>query len=502
VEPTLKIDATAVLEPTPNIDATVEAKLAQERAVDATVEARLEEEKASKPTVQAQPANAPVATATLPPKPTPTPRPLPTATPTPIDTSNWYQSCEEESRHTRYMEDALNISWEFDRTPAAAGISNMFLRVSPSEHRNLTRGFGFLSLKQHEIDDLTHLSYQRQLANPSAYQLAVGVELVTEYFGGMTCISPMFSNLMYPEATIEERRLTAPEGINMDNSRYAEIVIPEPTLEALIFAFAEYKGRQVSTNGNAGIDYSIWRIYPEDTIEKYFPKLRLFLFGDGVDQGDWEAEAHILEILSVIKPELDPRFARDIDEVTLPVFNTFCETWMVPPYTPNMHCNMTSNAGYFSEGPTRHFADSRGLIWKQYRVATKPHRSGRYQIGDVTSSPCCSFHFHEFSHSVGLNHNYCAYSSVGRWENKPYMTKPFSEDDLAGMAVHLDSRTKHGMTIEEAADALGITRDERYDELVEKPWLACGEQHPTWEQFADLIYQDHISSDRVETNNR
>ena len=82
------------------------------------------------------------------------------------------------------------------------------------------------------------------------------------------------------------------------------------------------------------------------------------------------------------------------------------------------------------------------------------------------------------------------------------MTKPFSEDDLAGMAVHLDRRTTHGMTLEEAADALGIERNERYYELIEKPWLACGEQHPTWEQFADLIYQDHISSEWVETNNR
>jgi hypothetical protein len=42
----------ATAEPTPNIDATVEAKLAQERAIEATVEARLKEEKASQPTAQ------------------------------------------------------------------------------------------------------------------------------------------------------------------------------------------------------------------------------------------------------------------------------------------------------------------------------------------------------------------------------------------------------------------------------------------------------------------
>ena len=48
-EPTPSIDATAVVEPTLDIDATVEARLAHERAVDATVEARLKDEGAHHP---------------------------------------------------------------------------------------------------------------------------------------------------------------------------------------------------------------------------------------------------------------------------------------------------------------------------------------------------------------------------------------------------------------------------------------------------------------------
>ena len=44
-------------EPTPNIDATVEARVAQERAVDATVEARLKEERASQATSIPSPTN-------------------------------------------------------------------------------------------------------------------------------------------------------------------------------------------------------------------------------------------------------------------------------------------------------------------------------------------------------------------------------------------------------------------------------------------------------------
>ena len=90
--------ARAPVKPTSDINKTVEARLAHERAVGATVEASLAEEKAS----DAKPANTPASqasdapnpepmdTATLVPTaisvPMPTPRPLPTATPTPAPT--------------------------------------------------------------------------------------------------------------------------------------------------------------------------------------------------------------------------------------------------------------------------------------------------------------------------------------------------------------------------------------------------------------------------------
>jgi len=72
----------APAEPTPNIDATVEARIAQEREVDATVEARAKELVAGQPTATPYPTYTPVPTATPPPKPTNTPTLVPTATPT------------------------------------------------------------------------------------------------------------------------------------------------------------------------------------------------------------------------------------------------------------------------------------------------------------------------------------------------------------------------------------------------------------------------------------
>jgi len=81
--------APAPVEPTPNIDATVEAKLAQERAVDATVEARAKEIVASQPTSIPSPTNtqAPIPTNTSIPQPTKTPKPVPTVTPTVVPTA-------------------------------------------------------------------------------------------------------------------------------------------------------------------------------------------------------------------------------------------------------------------------------------------------------------------------------------------------------------------------------------------------------------------------------
>ena len=81
-EPTPNAKTAATLEPTPNIDETVEARLAHEQAVDATVEARLKEERASQATSIPSPTNTQAPIPTYTPNPTYTPYPTPTNTPT------------------------------------------------------------------------------------------------------------------------------------------------------------------------------------------------------------------------------------------------------------------------------------------------------------------------------------------------------------------------------------------------------------------------------------
>jgi len=85
--------------PTPNIEATVEVRVAHERAIDATVEARVAQERVAQETaidaaVEARigqilakvPTETPVPTATPPPTPVPTATPVPTPTPMPTPT--------------------------------------------------------------------------------------------------------------------------------------------------------------------------------------------------------------------------------------------------------------------------------------------------------------------------------------------------------------------------------------------------------------------------------
>jgi len=75
VEPTPNIDATAVVEPTLDIHATVEARLAHEQAVDATVEARLAVERPKNTTVTVDPAPRTNDPSAITPEPTVDPAP-------------------------------------------------------------------------------------------------------------------------------------------------------------------------------------------------------------------------------------------------------------------------------------------------------------------------------------------------------------------------------------------------------------------------------------------
>jgi len=326
----------------------------------------------------------------------------------------------------------------------------------------------------------------------------------------------MFAGLIPPKLSEAEKLLTAPDGIVVDQSRYSDQMVPEPTLEALVYAFAEYRGPHGM--GDEEPDYSAWQIWDDKQIRDYEPELRHFLFGETQDLGDWEAAAQMLEILAIIHPDLDPRFATTVEEVNFPQFHPVCERWILAGdwmafgnSNSNHPCQRNGNGAYFSDEATRAqngysgYQQSRGHLYHNTFVIdaedlSRPDARDEWTVGANVNNPCCTINFHELGHAVGLEHTYCAYSALSRWEDRPYMTAPWSADDLAGMAIHLDPRTTHGMDIRQAAAALGIRQDARFDEMVANPWRACGRQDPAWTAFADRIYADHISSTNLGTD--
>ena len=432
---------------------------------------------------------------------------------------SWNGTCTDIGVGTTYGRTDTTLTWEFDNDPDLTGLE---VRTRPSEAStgNLSSGrsggFGLVNWQRHVVPVDDGLVYEFALPRGPGNPVQLDVDLVVEHTNRTTCEAPMFVGLVPPELSETEQLLTVPEGIVVDQSRYADLIAPEPTLEALVYAFAEYRGPHGM--GDEEPEYSAWKVWDGKEIRDYEAELRHFLFGDTQDLGDWEAAAHMLEILAIIHPDLDPRFATTVEEVNFPQFHPICERWILvgdwmAAGNPNSNhpCQRNGNGAYFSDESTRAqngyigYQRSRGHLYHNAFVIdaedlARPDARDEWAVGTVVNNPCCSINFHEVGHAVGLEHTYCAYSALSRWEDRPYMTAPWSADDLAGMAIHLDPRTTHGMDIHQAAAALGIERDTRFDEMVVNPWRACGRQDSGWNDFADRIYEDHVLSTNVGTN--
>ncbi len=472
------------------------------------------------PTTTASPTTTAAPTTTAP----TTTAPTTTGPPGPVVVSGqklaWTGPCADAGLDGTYGRTDTTLTWTFATQPT---LGSMEVRTRPAESSTgdlgsaLTGGFGLVNWRRHAIPVHEARSYEVVLPRPIGNRIALDVDLVVDQPDGPTCVMPLFTKLVHAEADEDERRLSVPAGIVLDRSRYADLTLPEPTVEALVHAFAEYRGP--NGMGDDEPDYEAWRVWDGKVIRDYDAELRHFLFGDALDLGDWEAAALMLEVLAALHPDLDPRFATTIDEVNLPQFHPLCERWILDgdwmgdadPRSDQQPCQRSRNGAYFSEASTQEWYGypdwrrSRGFLYHNSWVVdaddlTREDAWPDWPLGGTVNNPCCSINFHEASHAMGLEHNYCAYSAVSRWDGLPYMTAPWSADDLAGMAIHLDPRTTHGMDIRQAADALGIPRDARFDELVANPWRACGRQDPAWTAFADLIFARHVSSANLGTN--
>jgi hypothetical protein len=442
-------------------------------------------------------------------------------------------ACSEEGVEVNFKADGLILEWEFNRVP---DLSSLFLRTRPADrfgenpewdsHRNYsTNGFGFLWYRQVEVPVLSGVSYIAHLPYLEGLNPIVDIDLVTVNSSGLECESRLYTGFPYQDSESIQTQLKIPNGVTLNTDRYKDLVVPAPTVEALIYAFAGYNGRHITHEDEP--EYLKWSLADGGFggILDYSPVFRTAHFGETQKLGDWQASARIIEVLNTISPKLEPRFATTMNEVTFPQFHPVCEPWIIKGVNPianqtklQIPCQRDGNGAYFASGPAepdqRDYYEvppdlkSRGFIYyntffvNEQDLSRPELKHFRPILGDEIANPCCSSNFHEIGHAFGLSHNLCGYSSMSFWRKKSesYVTRPWNEDDLAGIAVHLDPRTKHGMTFEEAADALGIPKDKKFNELSAKPWRACGNQDSGWDEFADRLYVDWTASPEVRTN--
>ena len=439
-------------------------------------------------------------------------------------------ACNEEPIDVNFKADGVILEWEFNRVP---DLSSLFLRTRPADrfgenpemdaHRNYsTNGFGLLWYRQVEVPVLSSVSYTARLPYLEGLNPIVDIDLVTVNSSGLECESRLYTGFPYQ---VTQPQIKIPDGVTLNLDRYKDLVVPAPTVEALIYAFAGYNGRHITHKEEP--EYLKWSLSDGGfgEILDYSPVFRTAHFGETQKLGDWQASARIIEVLNTISPRLEPRFATTMDEVTFPQFHPICEPWIIKGVKPwgnqtklQAPCQRDSNGAYFASGPadprmTEYYNvppdfESRGFVYyntffiNEQDLSRPEIKHFQPTLGDEIANPCCSSNFHEIGHAFGLSHNLCGYSSLSFWrkQDESYVTRPFNEDDLAGMAVHLDPRTKHGMTIEEAADALGIPKDKKFHELSAKPWRACGNQDSGWDEFAERLYADWTASPEVRTN--
>ena len=422
------------------------------------------------------PAPAPTTTAPAPAPTTAAPAPTTTAPTTtapaaPATTVSWESVTGWDCASTktfpvsrRYQDSLLEL--EFGISPTAIGFTAVSVQTVPSQSPNFwswdgnaTNGFNEVNVRRIGLTNLSSTSSSVEMASPTPTRVNVAVSLVAEHSDGSVCELSIFPDFTYESGVALSGQVTIPAGVVVNNSRYASFTLPEPTAEALIYSIS-----QDDPYGENGA-----RNTRDELISDFPAKFRTALYGDpGLTH--WEIVAELIEILRVVAPDLDARFASTHEEVTFPIHVTSCATWKRESDLSS--CNSRGMGGFASNGPIESgvmtSAESRGYIWLD-------------QSPD--GCPWCSLTTlrHEIGHGVGLPHVNCPGSMMIVPDNQGMY---WSASDLAGIAVHQDPRTIDKMTLDEARAALGIPEDSRWNELVADRSLACSNPTASFDDLA------------------
>ena len=351
------------------------------------------------------------------------------------------------------------VELEFSTSPSSQGFSELAVQTAPSitprEYAwdaNSTSGSSLHHLRRIAVTDLESNSVSVTLTSPTQRQVNIQVGLAATHSDGTICQANIFPNIDYESGPSLSDAVLIPDGVSVNNDRYSSFVMPEPTAQALIYS--------ISQNDPYGPAV-------DENIFDYPAKLRVALYGEPTTN-HWRTVADILEVLQVIAPDLDARFAQTHDEVTFPIHVTTCANWQKQTALRRFTaCNANGMGGYFSNGDIQSGATtssvSRGFVWID---------NGTYSVTNLR---------HEIGHAMGLPHVNCAGSMMIVPDNQGQF---WNASDLGAIAVHQDSRTTDKMTLEQARKALNIPQDYTWESLLADRTKVCDNSSPAFDVLA------------------
>lgn len=337
------------------------------------------------------------------------------------------------------------------------------LACSPDEC--IDQGYQYLEKRRLVPSTVVGNEVTFDLVAPTHKRFELKVEAIYK-----NCTAVLTDSFRYASGVRENDAFLLPEGISINEQRYAGFELPAPSAAPLVLAgFRSADGTGYSDppawNSSWSLLVDRGRLFEGDS------KLKIGLFGD-LTEIHWKLAVELIELLHKIAPDLEADFADNYGEITLPVFIQVCEDW--------------EQNSSFSKCENRPKGELNGSPPEDsYFIYVDV--TGYYNPGFYGNFPTIR---HEFGHALGLQHHLCSGGQMPVNEMRP-QTLSFSLKELAMIALIHDDRFPTGSdkSFDQTREALGIIMDDNVQAYLDDPDLVC--EDSTYDQAWGPLWNEY-----------